>query len=119
MKLRPHLAPSTYVFAQVQSLNGLPLDDILCIFKEKEGITLILKKENARRLGLSFEYEAAWISLQLETELEMVGLTAEFSTALADEGISCNVIAAYNHDHIFVALEDAENAIETLQSIDI
>ena len=119
MKLKPHLAPATYVFAQVNNLNGAPLDDILCTFREKEGITLILKKEDAIRHGLSFEYEAAWISLQLETDLEMVGLTAEFSTALADEGISCNVIAAYHHDHIFVALEDADTAIETLQSLDI
>ena len=119
MKLNPHLAPSTYVFSKVENLDGIKMEDILCTFREAEGITLILMKEDALRYGLSFDYEAAWISLKLETSLEMVGLTAKFSQALAANGISCNVVAAYHHDHIFVAVADAENAIQTLESLDI
>ncbi len=95
------------------------MDDILCIFREEEGITLILKKNDADRLGLPYDYEASWISLQQETELDMVGLTARFSQALAENGISCNVVAAYHHDHLFVAVSDAQTAIETLESLDI
>lgn len=119
MKLNPYLAPATYVFCKVDALNDINTDDILCMFRETEGITLILKKAAANRYKLSYDYEAAWIALRLETALDMVGLTAEFSNALADEGISCNVIAAYHHDHIFVDIEDANKAIDTLRTLEI
>ncbi|MBP6446090.1 MAG: ACT domain-containing protein [Saprospiraceae bacterium] len=39
------------------------------------------------------------------------------SKALVDEGISCNVVAAYHHDHIFVLFHDASMAIEVLRKI--
>jgi len=119
LHLRPYLHPETYVFCTVQNLSDISLNDVLCTFRETEGTTLILKKANADNLGLSYEYEASWISLQLETALEMVGLTAKFSQALTEQGISCNVVAAYHHDHIFVATADAEKAIQTLETIEI
>ena len=92
---------------------------MLCIFKESEGWTIILTKTKANELGLSYSFECAFISLQLSSELEAVGLTAKFSNALALENISCNVVAGYHHDHIFVPFEDAERALETLEGLDI
>jgi uncharacterized protein len=46
-----------------------------------------------------------------------VGFTAAFSTALAKVSINCNVIAAYHHDHIFVAHSDAEKAMDVLSNL--
>jgi uncharacterized protein len=46
-----------------------------------------------------------------------VGLTAAFATALANAGISCNVVAAYYHDHLFVPVQDAEKAMAVLRSL--
>jgi len=115
MKLQPHLHTGTYVFCKVSSLNGLPLDDCVCTFRESEGVTVVMLKEKADQLDLSYTYEAAWITLQADTDLDMVGLTARFSAVLAEKGISCNVIAAYHHDHIFVATSDAETAMKTLE----
>jgi uncharacterized protein len=42
-------------------------------------------------------------------------LTAAFSNALAAVGISCNVMAAYFHDHIFVDTKDARQAMKVLE----
>ncbi|MGP2552212.1 ACT domain-containing protein [Mucilaginibacter rubeus] len=63
----------------------------------------MLKKETADKLNLEYSYIAAWITLTIHSSLEAPGLTAVFATALANENISCNVVAAYYHDHIFVA----------------
>ena len=53
----------------------------------------------------------------MHSSLSAVGLTAAFATALGDAGISCNVLAAYHHDHILVPAEDAERALETLREL--
>lgn len=112
--MKPHWNPGTYVFCTVQELSSVPLNLALFFFKEEEGITVVITQENADKLGLSYSYVAAWITLTVHSSLEAVGLTAAFSTALAQEGISCNVVAAYYHDHIFVDVINAEKALAVL-----
>jgi hypothetical protein len=46
-----------------------------------------------------------------------VGLTAAFSRALGEADISCNVIAAAYHDHIFVPVDDAPRAMDALSAL--
>ncbi len=46
-----------------------------------------------------------------------MGLTAAFATALGKAGISCNVVAAYYHDHIFVGVDDAQSAMAVLKAL--
>jgi uncharacterized protein len=57
------------------------------------------------------------ITLDVHSSLEAVGLTAAMSAALADRGISCNVIAGVYHDHLFVPDDRAEEAMEALRTI--
>ena len=45
------------------------------------------------------------------------GRTAAVATALAEEDIPCNVIAAFHHDHIFVPGNQAEKALSVLQDV--
>jgi hypothetical protein len=59
----------------------------------------------------------AWITLTVYSSLEAVGLTAAVSKALTDANISCNVIAAYHHDHIFVPIQDAQHAMKVLENL--
>jgi hypothetical protein len=98
----------------VEDLSTVPLAEVVLMFREKEGITVIVSKDLADKLGLSYSFVAAWITLTVHSSLEAVGLTAAFSKALAENGISCNVVAAFYHDHLFVRQEDAAQAMELL-----
>jgi hypothetical protein len=62
-------------------------------------------------------FRAAWITLTVHSDLQAVGLTAAVATALAQSGISCNVVAAAFHDHIFVPVESAKEALSVLQQL--
>lgn len=117
--MSPVLQKGAYVFCSVNncSVNKASpelIKQALATFQEKEGLTLILKRELADEYELSYDFIAAWIRLDIHSALDAVGLTAAFSQALGQANISCNVVAAYYHDHIFVALEDAEKAMEVL-----
>ena len=115
--LTPVRQPGTYVFCTVASLHGLELSECIGQFREPEGITLILPQATADRLQLPYSYEAAWLILTVHSSLEAVGLTAAFAQALATAQISCNVVAGYYHDHLFVATRDADKALETLRRL--
>jgi hypothetical protein len=58
-----------------------------------------------------------WITLGVISSLEAVGLTSAVSQALTEARISCNVVAAYSHDHLFVPAKDAERALEVLHEM--
>ncbi len=80
-------------------------------------MTLVLPKSQADVLKLEYDFVAAWITLQVCSSLQAVGLTAGVATALAEHGISCNVIAAYHHDHLFVDDKDANAAMQVLRKL--
>ena len=87
------------------------------IVREEEGVTLILPQAIADNQQLKYEYIAGWITLRVHSSLAAVGLTAAFSQALAQQNISCNVVAGYYHDHIFVAESDVTRALAILQNL--
>lgn len=115
--LQPQLNVGEYVFCTVPPSQTIVMDDVVMQFREAEGTTLILRKETADRIGLSYSFIAAWITLTVHSSLEAVGLTAAFSSALAAEGISCNVVAGYHHDHLFVNWKDAGRAMAVLSKL--
>ncbi|SDP58689.1 hypothetical protein SAMN05428975_1940 [Mucilaginibacter sp. OK268] len=117
--MTPVLNEGDYVYCTVSSVPSIDTADILGLFKETEGFTIILKKEIADQLQLEYSYVAAWITLTIYSSLAATGLTAAFATALAQEGISCNVVAAYYHDHIFVAKEDADKTMVALRKLSL
>lgn len=115
--MKPRHNPGKYVFCAIDDLKRIDFGDIILLFKEQEANTIIIKKEVADSLKLNYFFTAAWITLTVHSSLEAIGLTAAFSTALSEAGISCNVVAAFYHDHIFVDEKDAERAIHILEKL--
>ncbi len=115
--MEPHLYEGEFVFCTVPSIDYIDLQEVIGQFKEEEGITVIIPRSYADSQDLPYSFVASWIKLKVHSSLDAVGLTAAFSTALAKEGISCNVVAAYYHDHIFVNKSDASRAMDILKRL--
>jgi len=115
--LRPVLNDGTYVFVSLPHEADSSALEPLATFREKEGLTVVVGEERARLAGLRVLFRAAWITLTVHSDLEAVGLTAAVADALTRANISCNMIAAGHHDHLFVPVESARAAIEVLTAL--
>jgi len=112
--IKPKHNTGDFVFCTLEDLNKINFDDIILMFKENEGYTIIVKKHIADNLNLEYTFIAAWITLTVHSALEAVGLIAAFSKALSENNISCNVVSAYYHDHIFVDKKNINMAMKIL-----
>jgi len=116
--LDPVLRDGTYVFCSVSGEASVSVTGgAIGMFLEDEGRTLILPVEIADEAGLQYESTFRMITLRVLSSLEAVGLTAAVATALAEERIAANVVAAYHHDHVFVPSERAEDAVSALRTL--
>lgn len=113
--MRPRLDPETYVWASVEAVpDGVtPVATV----QENEGLTLVLAQDRADERGVAYEFPCAHITLEVHSALEAVGLTAAFAAALGEVGISANVVAGFHHDHIFVPVERAADAMAALERL--
>lgn len=105
-----------FVYATV--VDGHPATGrALAVVVEDEGTTVVLRRPDADELDLSYDFVAAWLTLTVHSALDAVGLTAAFSRALGDAGISCNVLAGSYHDHLLVPAHERDRAIAVLRSL--
>ena len=109
----PVLDERSFVFCTFPDFNSNDICRLnpIGMFQEKEGVTLIITKQQAIDSHIDNESVYKLISLNVHSSLDAVGLTAAFSAKLAEKNISANVVAAYYHDHIFVPEEKAEQAL--------
>jgi hypothetical protein len=112
--MKPELRPGTYLFC-TRADGAVPAGLApLATFREAEGVTLVVRREEAERCGLGGTFECAWITLTVHSDLAAVGFLAAVAGALARAGIPCNAIAAFHHDHLFVPVAMAERAMTVL-----
>lgn len=107
--LNPSVRQGAFVF--VTSDRELPAHARVV---EREGATLVMEREEADLAGLAYEGVFAWITLEVESSLTAVGLTAAVSTALADAQIPCNVLAGFHHDHLLIPVDQLAEAMAVL-----
>lgn len=114
--MRPVQREGEYVY--VLWPHGRPLAaGIEAAVREAEGLTVVLPRAEADRQGLTYDFVGAWITLQIHSPLEAVGLTAAVSRALTEARISCNVLAGFHHDHLLVPVGEAPRALEVLDGL--
>lgn len=115
--MQPVLQSGVYAFCVVPEGGDTARFSPLATFHEAEGVTVIVEESVAVTHDLTPLFKAAWITLTVHSDLAAVGLTAAVARALADAGISCNVVAAAHHDHLFVPVERGSDAIGILRRL--
>ena len=116
--MNPILQANEYVFCsldkKVNESDWLQLSPI-GMFREKEGLTLILNRDHADDANIFYTSTFRLITLSVHSSLDAVGFLATITSKLAEKGISVNPISAYYHDHLFVPVSRATEAMELLQ----
>lgn len=111
--MSPRLNSGVYAYC-ILSTDELVPQEAISHFAEIEGVSIIVPVDVADRLGLAIGFQAEWVTLDVHSDLSAVGLTAAVSGALARAGISCNVVAGYHHDHLFVPEGKGREAVRIL-----
>jgi len=136
--MRPYLDPNSYIYCTIphdlnheKALPRIPDGvEIDALIRESEGWTLIspatsleshpgyfIHYDEAKAAG---QVKARWafkcrkITLLVHSSLEAVGLTAAVCRVLTPVNVSCNVVAGFHHDAIFVEEGDEVKAMVAL-----
>jgi uncharacterized protein len=113
--MQPEMQPGVFVFCTVPEGRDLPpaVKPVL-IFREQEGMTCVMRREEAENAGVPYEFASRLITLKVHSALDAVGFLAAAAVRLAEAGISTNVVSAFYHDHFFVPDDRAEDALRIL-----
>ncbi|WP_328535428.1 ACT domain-containing protein [Streptomyces sp. NBC_00344] len=114
--MRPELNDGRYVFATLTGDVPPGVTPVVTV-SEPEGLTLVLTQQEADAAGLGYGYVAGWITLRVHSALDAVGLTAAVARELAASDMSCNVVAGFHHDHLFVPHARAAEAVGLLRDL--
>lgn len=115
--LTAKLAEGVYVFCSLPD-GGVPSGIApRMVFREAEGVTLIVRESQALAHELPFEFPCRMITLNVHSSLEAVGFIAHIAAELSKHGISVNPVAGFYHDHLFVPEGKEEAALRVLANI--
>ncbi len=115
--LQPVAQPGTWAWCALAE-GALPAGVTpAATLREPEGLTVVVPEDVALRHGWPVVFRSAWLTLRVHSDLEAVGLTAAVAAALTEAGIACNVIAGVHHDHLFVPVGRAQDALQALGAL--
>jgi len=113
--MEPVLHDETYVFLTVE--NGFDTSTLtpLMRFQESEGTTLILEQRHALAAGLAHVFACKMITLNIHSSLDAVGFLARVTARLAGLQMGVNPVSGFYHDHLFIPIDRAQDAMAELQ----
>lgn len=116
--MQPILRDGEFCFCSIPNGKAIPTGlTPLLRFTEDEGITLIVPLDQAQANGIECQFHARMITLTVNSALDAVGFLAAITARLAAAGISVNAVSAYHHDHIFVPVNRAQEAMQLLSTM--
>ena len=116
--MRPSLQPQIFVFATLPDCFAIPGEvEPVMAFREREGMTLIIEEAQARKAGIAGAFRSRMITLEVHSSLDAVGFLAAITARLAEAGMGVNAVSAFHHDHLFVPVDRAEEALLTLEQL--
>jgi hypothetical protein len=87
-EMKPEIQDGTFVFCSFPKDSNVPFTtEPLLIFREREGITVVLRRGEAERLGLAYQFPSRLITLTVHSSLDAVGFLAAITARLAEAGI--------------------------------
>ncbi|MDX2028390.1 MAG: ACT domain-containing protein [Alphaproteobacteria bacterium] len=118
--MNPQVHGDVFVFCSLPRGKDIPAGlKPLMTFSETEGVTLIIRKDDAEAANLSYQFPSRLITLAVHSALDAVGFIAAIATCLAKAGISVNPVSAFYHDHIFVPVQRADEAMSILANLQL
>ena len=115
--MKPEMHDGAFVFCSISSDEKIPAAlTPVHVFREHEGTTLVVRREQAESAGLPCQFVSRLITLTVHSSLEAVGFLAAITGLLAEAGISVNAVSAFYHDHLFVPEHRADDALQLLQN---
>ena len=116
--MKPELHDGVFVFCTLPEDREITaaIRPVL-MFREREGTTLVIRRQDAESAGLPHQFASRLITLTVHSSLEAVGFMAAITARLAEAGISVNVVSAFYHDHLFVPDHRADEAVSLLRDM--
>lgn len=111
------LSSDVFVFSTIKD-GAVPsgLSPVM-VFREAEGLTLIVTRDEAEALGLDFAFPCRMITLNVHSSLEAVGFMARISSLLAEHGLPVNPVSGFYHDHLFVPAGSEQKVLSLLNDL--
>lgn len=109
--------PGEFTMVTLPSSSAELSSGVEALIREPEGISAVARIDVARKKGWEPGPLMAWLTLDVHSSLEAVGLTAAVAEAFAELGIACNVVAGFYHDHLLVPVGRAGEAIDAITAL--
>lgn len=117
--IQPRLHEEEYVFCTINrehltALHSQPLFQ----FHEAEGLTVVLRQEDAARERIEGHFPSKMIQINASANAVAAGFFAVIATRLAAHGLAIQPVAAFHHQYLFVPSARAQECLHLLEDLE-